>query len=147
MILSENTRFILGKGLRAIQDNLSPFQAKALVREGCLFSSLFNIHTEFMTREVPFDWNNEITIEQKEINVLQYADDTIIIAGFKERNIISFIVKLKQRWKAALSRSKTKGTKVVEAIDNRSNRIEKYEVIIIMLIQFQFNEIIQSKKK
>lgn len=56
------------------------------VRQGCTLSPLlFNIYTEFLMRKVVVKWNGGIKVGGAEIDILRYANVTVLISKTSEK--------------------------------------------------------------
>ena len=64
----------------------SKFQIGKEVRQGCILSPcLFNLHTQFIMRNVELDEEQAgIKLARRNISTFRYADDTILMAESEE---------------------------------------------------------------
>ena len=110
------------------------FQIEKGVHQGCILSPcLFNLYAEFIMRNTGLDEAQpEIKIAGRNINILRYADDTILMAESKEE-LKGLLMKVKEKSEKVGLKLNIQKTKIMASSPITSWQIDEETVADFIL--------------
>ena len=123
--------------VRAEGEKFEAFCAEQVVRQGCILSPhLFNIYGDCILREMLENWNGGISISERKISNLRYADDTTLIAADEGEigELIDRVKAVSERLGLGINAAKTK-VMVVDRVESLLNftALGEYEEVKIFV--------------